>query len=314
MRSIFVFPSLLIIGIVAYCYYRPAAPVVPPPTAVSYLGESNSRPLSTAQRSDKLESSATIDRHAAGPISRELMRAYNSAQSYREFIHSAIRVPEQGGYMYAFHVLVECERFSDWSAKAGTTESQQRAISALNSRCDISPADRANFLREINFDRQANFLRDPLLATMADRLVNAKDQAERSAISKQVLEWTDPLTLSGIQTRESVRNSAGENVDRFYLNGKWYEGRQADQMVLAWQLANCELGINCGLDATDTLKLCATRNWCGTSVTEAVKEGLMRTDGTQLENVMYLRNQILDGVKSKDVGVFIGPNGNPPAM
>lgn len=243
-------------------------------------------------------------------ISAEMLAEFNSAHSYRAFIYSAIRHPEHGGYAYALHVLTECGRVEQWGNETKLSTSQLHALDVLRSRCDMTAAEREDFLREINADKQLNAERDPIFQTVGNFFPTAKNQSERDKLSQQLLEWADPLSLGVVQTREQYTDSNGELRERAFLNGQWYEEPAIQQMNLAWQLANCELGQACGADATETLKICVNRGWCASSVQEAIMQGY--PDPVEQKKVEVMKMQIINAIQTRNLRVFISPKGNPP--
>jgi hypothetical protein len=245
-------------------------------------------------------------------ISAQMLAEFNSAQSYRAFIYSAIKHPEHGGYAYALHVLTECGRVEQWENETRLSISRRRALNVLHSRCDMTAAEREDFLREINADKQLNAERDPIFQTMGNLFPSSKNQSERDMLSRQLLEWADPLSLGIVQSREQYTDRNGELRERAFLNGRWYEEPEIQKMSLAWQLANCELGQACGADATETLKICINRGWCASSVQEAVMQGY--PDPIEQQKIEVMKRQIINAIQKRDLRAFISPQGNPPVF
>jgi len=284
-----------------------------PTQAPSMAPKADFTPLTSPHAKD-ISSAGTGAKHVVPGvrISAEMLAAFNSAQSYRAFIYSAIKHPEQGGYAYALHVLTECGRVEQWENEMKLSALQHHALDVLRSRCNMTAAEREDFLREINADKQMNAERDPLLQTMGNRLPGASDQAERARLSQQLLEWADPLSVGVVQSREQYTDRNGETRERVFLNGQWYEEPAMEQMNLGWQLANCALGQACGADATSTLELCITRGWCASSVQEAILQG--SSDPVEQKKVEEIKTQIVNAIQTQNLRAFISPKGNSPLL
>lgn len=248
-------------------------------------------------------SPAQIQVQASGGLAEEL----RFSPSFRAFVYRAIRNPEKGGYLYAQHVITVCRRALEKKDVVALNDAQRAAVMALIQRCDMTKEDLAQYDRELPELRDAE--RDPLLGLASDGFISAKSQEERNIASVRILASKEPLLLRIVQSVEVVKRGDGTFTSREYFGGKWYGEERSELMDVAWALANCELGGDCGPNAPSTLQLCIDKGLCGGTLQEAIQRG--PSSAWTYDEAAALKSEIVSAVNRQDIRPFIGPEGNP---
>jgi hypothetical protein len=137
--------------------------------------------------------------------------------------------------------------------------------------------------------RNSKLVDDPLLKVTFD-LLAAKSPAEKSAVISHGLGTEDPLL---IRTLIMPQPSPGDDYS-VELMGKKYEGEHGKQLIVhAFDLLDCDLGMDRGRSSTRALQLCTEDGWCGESVTASLKDGFGHDGGLQFEQSKHSQGSYL---------------------
>lgn len=270
--------------------------------------------------------------------SQELLLRFNRSQSYRAFIHDALKHPEWGGTQWALTVLTICLRYPldrANTAPAGpstpSNEAQTAAKVALTTRCDLRKDENSELssrwsktlfdpifdkIKALAFshpkgdvsaqDVETSFKgADPhqnlLFAMMQPGLSN---EAKATAIA-QVLRTGDPFLVMHAIPSESSQ-LAGVNTYKTYFDGTWYTSEgNSNMLLLASDLATCNLGLDCSASSYKALSLCASRGFCGDSVADAIRNGVAQREGLQWPVIEALARKLTVAVQQGNAHAFI---------
>lgn len=231
-----------------------------------------------------------------------LLRRLNESRSTRQFVAEALKDAQRGGVIYALAASVPCDTFraSRESAKPPMKSNQaQHAAALLEARCDIT-GDEA--FAQLSTAMQTNAVElgsDPIFAMLVPGL-NGKSRDDSLRHARALLASGDPIAMQSL-VHLDFRDSLAETP---YFDGRHYRSAaDRDLMDDAWQLVECSLGVACGPDATQTLLLCATRDWCGQSVAEAMEIG-HAASGTWGQ-VRTLADSLLSAIRAKRAAAFV---------
>ncbi|MEK8033954.1 hypothetical protein AACH06_24275 [Ideonella sp. DXS29W] len=256
------------------------------------------------------QAASTPTHPKTSPETREvldsLLAQFNRTRSYRHFISASLKDARHGGLIYALAANAECETFrsSRESNKLQMTSNQAlHSAALLEARCDTTAEES---FQQLSAAMTSNGVRpdsDPLVAILMPRTFNeSKDDSLRRA--RALLDSGDPIAMQSLiylETQPS-RDPGGDTGG--YFDGQHY--RSATERALlkdTWLLVQCSLGVSCGPESTATLLLCATRNWCGSDVAEALQIG-RGPDGT-FAQVQNLANSLLSAIRTKRAAAFV---------
>jgi len=278
---------------------------VRPTTASSASGQAQ---LAAPQVNAPAPAAATqaAAKKSAPPVQREMLEKYNRSQSYRAFLYEALKHPEAGGYHYSIGVLERCRKFTLPFVPNGGNPGQQAAQSQLASRCDMSVQERASAQDQLTaVDQRSTLLNDPLMR-LGFEFMTAQSADARSAAIAAILASGDPdLLLTLLHSQVIPGSAAGDGI---YFGGHWYpDGADATALYLAYDLAMCELGADCGPASISTLLLCANRGFCGDSTAAAIQNGVAANGATQYASIVTLANLLAAAFRNQDVNAFLAP-------
>lgn len=231
-----------------------------------------------------------------------LLRQFNASRSTRQFIATALKDARHGGVIYAMAATTACDTFrsSRDSARPPAQSSQaQQSAALLEARCDITGEEVVQQLSTAMETKAVDLASDPLFAMLVPG-PSGKSRDESLRRAQVLLASGDPIAMEGL-VHLDFRDPLGETP---YFDGRHYRSSaDRDLMDDAWLLVECGLGVSCDADATQTLLLCATRDWCGSSVAEAMDIG-RGPDGT-LAQVQALAHSLLSAIRVRRAAAFV---------
>jgi hypothetical protein len=266
--------------------------------------------------------------------SQELLQRFNRSQSYRAFVYEAIKHPEWGGLQWAQTVLTQCRRYPLGTVAPATLSAEgAAAMSALVTRCDMSKEENSELSmrlfrnaaeRIVNTTRALAFSHpkgdidpqtlevhlkglDPYQNLLSAMMKPGNTADEKAAAITQVLHTGSPsLILHAIQSESS--QSAGVNSHKAYFDGTWYTSQaNINTLYLAYDLATCELGLDCSANSYRVLSLCASRGFCGDSVASAIRNGVAQREGFRWETIDGLARNLTAAIQQGNALAFIPP-------
>ena len=130
---------------------------------------------------------------------------------------------------------------------------------------------------------------------------------EKAAAVAQVLHTGSPLLiLHAIQSESS--QSAGVNTYKTYFDGTWYTSQgNTNTLYLAYDLATCNLGLDCSANSYKALSLCASRGFCGDSVASAIRNGVAQREGFRWETIDGLARILTAAIQQGNAQAFVPP-------
>ena len=244
---------------------------------------------------------------AATPESRQnFLDKYSKARSYRAFLYDVLREPKKGGLSYAFAILSQCKNAINAAANpAVQNEAKRQATTALAARCDMSEPERQDVLRQLVAARNVELTDDPALK-LTFGLGQAKTPDEQIAAVAAILQNGDPSIMRSILGARSVADDSNAVQPRIYFQNQWYQGTQeVDKFNMAFQLVECQLGLDCGPESTTALVLCSEKGWCGGSVQDAIRQQLNGQSPGKFDEVSVLASQILQQIQAGNAAAFV---------
>jgi hypothetical protein len=234
-----------------------------------------------------------------------LLHRFNDSRSYRQYIAAALKDARHGGFIYATEASQQCDRFQsarDSTKPRATSNQAQQSAALLEARCDITSDE---FFQQLSAALTADKVpleSDPLLSMLLPAPSETKGDSLRRA--RVLLDSGDPIAMQSLiylETKPS-RDPGGDTGG--YFDRQQYRS-MAERALLddAWLLVQCSLGVSCGPESTTTLLLCATRDWCGSDVAEALQIG-RGPDGT-LTQVQTLADSLLRAIRAKRAAAFV---------
>jgi hypothetical protein len=223
---------------------------------------------------------------------RAMDEKFRHAPSLRAFFYAAIQRPKEGGYFYALAAMNACEAL-DKKKSQPQSAAAQAAASALRMRCDFTEQDLADGFREFAAIRDINYRDDPLLGSMVDAVV-AQNESERLAVFGAAVDMANPSVVGSFVMPHLESQVQALGGDQSKLN---------DDTRFALDLVECQLGADCGQDSARALSLCISREWCGTSVPEALRKGL----GPKFDSLNAVATQLVSNIKQRALGRVLAP-------
>ncbi len=231
-----------------------------------------------------------------------LLRQLNDARSYRQFIAAALKDAPRGGFIYAAEASQQCDKFQsarDSTKPQATSNQALQSAALLEARCDITSDEFFERLSAALSAEKATLNSDPLFAMLVPNS-SGKSREDSLRQARALLDSGDPIAMESL-VHLDFRDPIGETP---YFDGHHYRSpADRDLMDDAWLLVECSLGLVCDAEATQTLLLCATRDWCGSDVAEALQIG-RGPDGTFVQ-VQTLANSLLSAIRSKRAAAFV---------
>lgn len=230
-----------------------------------------------------------------------LLHKLNDSRSYRQFIAAALKAARHGGIIYATEASQLCDKFQsarDSTKPQATSNQALQSAALLEARCDITSDE---FFAQLSATTTADKVleSDPLFAMLVPNS-SGKSREDSLRQARALLDSGDPIAMESL-VHLDFRDPLGETP---YFDGHHYRSpAERNLMDDAWLLVECSLGLICDAEATQTLLLCATRDWCGSGVAEAMEIG-RGPDGT-FSQVQTLANSLLSAIRSKRAAAFV---------
>lgn len=292
-----------------------SAPLPKLPNSVSVNVVASQSPISSTEQLDN---------------SKELLLRFNHSQSYRAFIFDAIRHPEWGGLQFAQTVLTHCKRYPLGSVPPDTLPAEQAsATSTLVARCDLSREENkqlSDMLVGQEFDEIVGKTRSlaltrPLQSIDAhefEELLKSDDpnrnllvalhksdvdrDAKAAAITS-ILRTENPFMILHTLPLESNSITGGYKV---YFDGKWYPSEgNTNALFLAYDLASCNLGLDCGASSFKALSLCSSRGICGDSVASSLRNWSVAREGPRNTEIERLASALTAAIRQGNAKPFM---------
>lgn len=237
---------------------------------------------------------------------RSLLDQYNKARNLRVFLYDFLRNPEKGGLPYAFAALTECKHAAEVVGNAnGHSEESRRAAIQLAARCDMSDSERDDVTRQLAAVRALELTNDPDLKLVFD-LSQAKTLGDKSVAVAAIIQNGDPFVMRSILLPQATGSSSDDGQSRVYFQNQWYQGSQGiEQIDMAYDLAMCQMGVDCGSDSNTALVMCSEKGWCGGSVQDAIQQQLNAEGAGKFGEVSQIASQILSQIKSGNASAFV---------
>lgn len=231
-----------------------------------------------------------------------LLRQFNESRSTRQFIAAALKDARHGGVIYALAAGEPCDAFHasrELGRSPATSNRAPHAAALLEARCDIGSDEALQQVSTALATHAADLGAEPLFAMLVPGPGGkSRDQSLRQA--RALLNSGDPIAMESL-VHLDFHDPLGATP---YFDGRHYRSAaERELMKDAWLLVQCRLGVACGPDATQTLLLCATRDWCGPSVAEAMEIG--RGPGGTFTQVQFLTESLLRAIRTKRTAAFV---------
>jgi len=245
-----------------------------------------------------------------------LLAEFNNSSNYRHFVEQAKQRQREGGYYYAYRALRYCRLYSGSVAKSvSATDSNESHAQAhrrqqlLNEQiqaCSGLLAGEIDDAYSSAFHERGVTAGDPLLAAEA-RLLNARtakspNLAERTAAVAEVLQLRDATLL----------HNAGKSLSQYrkqdnayFLDGKWYAGKDEEILSAAWLLVPCSFGWECGRNDVDVKTACALQGMCMKDRNELVLKAVLNGDQKSMAAATRLSKELVSAVSEGRVKAFM---------
>ena len=237
-----------------------------------------------------------------------LLLQFNGSRSYRRFVVAALKDASHGGVLYAMEASQQCDTFRRSRDSTGTRSTSNQAMHAaalLDARCDITGDEYFDQLTAAMKAGGVTLDSDPLMAALipSSRADPREDKLRRA---RALLDSGDPIAMQSLFALDTQPSRDPPGDTGAYFDGQRYR-TEAERFLLmdAWLLAQCSLGVACGPEDTPTLLLCATHDWCGSNVAEALQIGHGR-DGS-FAQVQALADSLLREIRAKRAAAFVPP-------
>ena len=218
-----------------------------------------------------------------GQMAQEADRARN----LREFVERVKKLPEAGGISYAITALAYCNtwhelrdahlRLEQEAATSTLPAVHERllTVSVAAARCEGFTADQVSREAMDALSKSAPAFHDPII-TMRSNLQNAKTDADRLAITREILQMRDPLLLAtaGRMFDQSVAN------DLPHVDGRTWGGASPLAYRHAWSLVPCSFGSSCDQSDTEIAVACVKFGQCYQDRREMFRAKLSSQDYT----------------------------------
>jgi hypothetical protein len=187
----------------------------------------------------------------------------------------------------------------------GMNEARARAVATLAARCDMSESERADVTRQLVNARNLELTDNPdLNVTFA--LLKAKTPGERSTAVAAILQNGDPFVMRSILTPQTASDPSSDGQSRIYFQNQWYqESQDIEKIDAAYDLAMCQMGVDCGPDSAAVLMLCTDKGWCGDSVQDAIRQQMNGQNSGKFDDVSALASQILQQIAAGNAAAFV---------
>lgn len=291
------FAVAAVLGIGLAIALRPAEP--PPALETAITATAIPRPAQPAALPPTPAAAAAPSQPAVQPL--RMLASFNASQSYRTLIYQALKKPAADWYHYAFQAWNFCEEAERAPEKAAPAQARADALAALRQRCDMSAAERASAQAQLGSLLGTEFANDPVMKASASWLLHTTAKEEREALAV-ILNTADPMVISNLTLPSRARQDGKDEIGTYFL-GKYHDSGLQSTFDYAFRLALCELGLDCGAGAPQTLLLCINQGWCGASYGDALRLGMNGTPGRYVQ-VQALAAQIAAQLRGKNVAAF----------
>lgn len=248
---------------------------------------------------------------SAKPSAR-LLALFNAGTPLKAFLAEALKHPEQGGAYYALHVLSHCramrtEESSRGESGGGTVADspvdgvRRAAIESRKRRCDGFVESEHSEARDQHLLKSGLAGGDPLLKA-SDAFSKARrgaDKNARVAALRQVLDTGDPLLLDGLDAGWFLQHSDDLGL-HFHFQGVDYALRSDADMMHAFYLLPCGLGLVCDAHEEETEQVCALTGTCHASRFEDLKRQMIETPPGSYEKIVRLYEKMVVAAKAGD--------------
>jgi hypothetical protein len=226
------------------------------------------------------------------------LKQFNASQNYRTFVFDASRKPGPTWYQYAHAAMAYCARGDADIPDLKADPRRGDALAALRQRCDMSAAERSAAQHQLFARRGDSDRGDPVMDASLAWLVPESAQDERQALGI-LLQTADPLVLEMLAEPSRARKDGKTGLGTWFM-GRYYDSGKGSDFDLAFHLALCDLGADCGAQAPPTLLLCIERGWCADSYGAALRSGRPGEAGA----IDALAAQISTQLRARNVGAF----------
>lgn len=239
-----------------------------------------------------------------------LAAEYLSSPSLRVFVENAKKRPELGGIRYARIAIEECAFAPNSTALntarlAANRESNDElrrvrlaAIDSLQTRCADFTAD------ELTLDAAKLLLTlrgaesDPFLAShlaLGKAITKGDDHAIREALD-QTFRQRDLIHLS---------RSFPLRPNPPFFNGITYPGDALPDLLMAWGLVPCWLGMDCGPNNPSLIRVCAIKGQCGIDMLQLTREVHASRGGSlDFDALIRLSREMAEAVAAARIDAF----------
>ncbi len=224
----------------------------------------------------------------------------NGAPSYRAFVYDAGKRQAPGALHYNEVVISICTNaqvVKNDEAQMGS--SQREAMAKLRSRCDLSLSE---IVTEFSVMPGKSKNADPSskhLIAAGSAFDQAKNDDEEQRAVRNVLATQDPTVM--LRLAASPTSPAGTRP----FQGRDHAVGPQSNFSYAMQLAQCELGLECGPDSPWTLLLCIHNNWCAASYRDALQIGLASGSPSRFSQVEALATELARELRNQNAAAFL---------
>lgn len=279
-------------------YEAPLAPLPEAAPAVRARPAAAAPATATATPAPPANGPAQPAPAAPAPWPLDSLNNFKASLSYRSFVFEASRNPGPSWYQYAHAAMAYCARSDTETAAVAADPARRQALAALRQRCDMSPAERAAAQNQLFSRRGTQAEGDPVMQASFSWLVPASAAEEREALAT-LLKTGDPLVLEMLAEPSRGRQDGKNGLGTWFM-GSYRDSGKGSDFELAFRLALCELGADCGTQAPETLLLCIERGWCADSYGAAVRAGRAQ----QFDPIAALAAQISAQLRARNVSAF----------
>lgn len=250
------------------------------------------------------------------PIGENITSSYNKIQNGRAFVLDAWNRPNEGGRFYASRLVDRCtgiKKFTEFienpQPNLGNVrpENQVKATAAINrllSLCGQFTEDelkRYSSSSLFSDEKESDVLVQIYRKAIGDKLL--KDEAAKKAFLAAVVNSSDPMLIDELSIG-FLRDSKGGGI---YLGGKNYKFQDAEEVLAAYYLLPCGLGLNCSTGDPKLDISCASGGNCFENRFDKARAEMVGGNAEKYQRVLALYESMLAAFKNKNTSYFNQP-------
>lgn len=279
------------------------------------------RPLVAQPPAVIAEPVKTAELSKAAPVSvqnsaADIVELYRKVDNGRAFVLSAWNRPNEGGRFYASKLIDRCAGIKGMTdiienpqlkADSIRPENQSQAAAAVNRIFALCGQFTDEELKKYSgVGVFADAKEGDVLIKLYRRILDArssKDESEKSSAVKAAIDAADPLLIDDLGPR-LLNDPKGGGI---FLDGKTYKMQDAEEILAAYYLLPCGLGLDCSSKDPMMAVSCASGGGCYENRFEKAKAEMVGGDSGKYQRVLAIYESMVVAVKNKKSSFFTRP-------